>query len=121
MAAHVRNLTFDCGNAFAQAMFWAEVLEYEPSPGTRPGVPECAILGPDGRRLLFMEVPESKQVKNRVHLDLVASDRTPEQETERVVALGAVRVAEVLEPDGEHWVVLEDPEGNEFCVLHNQF
>lgn len=68
-----------------------------------------------GRRLLFNQVPEQKTVKNRVHLDLhVGADRRP-AEVARLEGLGASVQREVDEPGGR-WVLMTDPEGNEFCV-----
>lgn len=66
------------------------------------------------RPLLFLAVPETKSVKNRLHLDLAPGDQA--REVERLVALGAVRT-DVGQDGTEDWVVLADPEGNEFCVL----
>lgn len=78
------------------------------------------IIDPHGpQRLLFIEVPDSKQVKNRLHLDLVPTDRTRDEEIERVVALGATPIADLRRVDGTGWLVLGDPEGNEFCVLRS--
>ena len=72
----------------------------------------------DGRtRLLFIEVPEAKQIKNRLHFDLRPTDATREDEVARLLALGATEVADHRRPDGSGWVTLADPEGNEFCVL----
>ncbi|MFI9549719.1 VOC family protein [Streptomyces sp. NPDC052016] len=68
-----------------------------------------------GRRLLFQRVPEAKTVKNRLHLDLHPGDGRRAGEVERLTALGASLLREVKEPSGE-WVVMADPEGNEFCV-----
>ncbi|GGX73302.1 VOC family protein [Streptomyces fructofermentans] len=68
-----------------------------------------------GRRLLFQRVPEPKTVKNRLHLDLHPGQGTREGEVARLTALGATVLREVKEPQGE-WVVMADPEGNEFCV-----
>ncbi|MFB8181581.1 VOC family protein [Streptomyces sp. NPDC055966] len=68
-----------------------------------------------GRRLLFQRVPEPKTAKNRLHLDLHAGPERRAQEVARLEALGARVVREVTEPAGQ-WVVLTDPEGNEFCV-----
>lgn len=68
-----------------------------------------------GRRLLFQRVPEAKTVKNRLHLDLHPGDGRREGEVERLEALGASVLRRVKEPAGE-WVVMADPEGNEFCV-----
>ncbi|WP_062640166.1 VOC family protein [Streptomyces maremycinicus] len=68
-----------------------------------------------GRRLLFQRVPEAKTVKNRLHLDLHPGDGLRAGEVERLTALGASVLREVKEPSGQ-WVVMADPEGNEFCV-----
>jgi Glyoxalase-like domain len=69
-----------------------------------------------GRRLLFQRVPEAKTVKNRLHLDVHADDGQRAAEVERLTGLGASVLREVREQGGE-WVVMADPEGNEFCVL----
>jgi predicted enzyme related to lactoylglutathione lyase len=75
------------------------------------------LVAPDGSyNLLFVKVPEAKVVKNRVHVDLQAIDSTRDHEVVRLVALGATVVADRRRPDGAGWVVLADPEGNEFCV-----
>ena len=66
--------------------------------------------------LLFIPVPEGKTAKNRMHPDLAPVDRTRDEEVERLVALGATRIADHRAADGAGWVVLADPEGNEFCV-----
>ncbi|WP_432134285.1 MULTISPECIES: VOC family protein [unclassified Streptomyces] len=68
-----------------------------------------------GRRLLFQRVPEEKSGKNRLHLDLHAGAERRATEVERLTALGASVLREVAEPGGR-WVVMADPEGNEFCV-----
>jgi len=68
-----------------------------------------------GRRLLFQRVPEAKTVKNRLHLDLHPGPGRRDDEVERLVGLGAGVLRRVKEPAGE-WVVMADPEGNEFCV-----
>jgi hypothetical protein len=68
-----------------------------------------------GRRLLFQRVPEAKTVKNRVHLDVHAPDGRREAEAARLQALGASVQRHVKEQGGE-WVLMTDPEGNEFCV-----
>ena len=64
-------------------------------------------------------MPDDKQVKNRVHLDLVPTDRTRDEEVERVLALGAAVVDDQRKPDGTGWVVFADPEGNELCILRS--
>ncbi|MFF3940774.1 VOC family protein [Streptomyces phaeofaciens] len=68
-----------------------------------------------GRRLLFQRVPEPKAGKNRLHLDLHPGEGRRAGEVERLTALGASVLREVREPSGT-WVVMADPEGNEFCV-----
>ncbi|WP_375433581.1 VOC family protein [uncultured Friedmanniella sp.] len=66
---------------------------------------------------MFIEVPEAKSVKNRLHLDLRPVEGTRDEEVARLLALGATEVADLRRPDGGGWVTLADPEGNEFCVL----
>ncbi|MDQ1047784.1 VOC family protein [Streptomyces sp. V4I2] len=68
-----------------------------------------------GRRLLFQRVPEAKTGKNRLHVDLHPGEGRRAAEVERLTGLGASVLREVKEPSGE-WVVMADPEGNEFCV-----
>ncbi|MFD4985866.1 VOC family protein [Streptomyces sp. NPDC058374] len=68
-----------------------------------------------GRRILFQRVPEPKSGKNRLHLDLHPGEGRRDAEMERLTGLGATVVREVAEPGGT-WVVMRDPEGNEFCV-----
>ncbi|MEV5435321.1 VOC family protein [Streptomyces sp. NPDC052682] len=68
-----------------------------------------------GRRLLFQRVPEAKTVKNRLHIDVHAARGQREDEVARLERLGASVLRRVREPGGE-WVVMADPEGNEFCV-----
>ena len=69
----------------------------------------------DGPRLAFQRVPEPKTVKNRVHVDVWAVDGKLDAEVERLLALGASEVERVTDESGT-FVVMQDPEGNEFCV-----
>jgi Glyoxalase-like domain len=119
MTARVRNITFDCANPSALAGFWSQVTGYREDPED-PNLPEdqeAALVGPDGQaNLLFIRVPEAKTVKNRVHVDLMPTDRTRDEEVARLLGLGATLVADHRRPDGTGWAVLADPEGNEFCV-----
>jgi len=71
-------------------------------------------------RLLFIEVPEGKQVKNRVHLDLEPTDRARDDEIDRVISIGASPLYDLRKEDGSGWLVLADPEGNEFCILRSR-
>jgi uncharacterized protein YndB with AHSA1/START domain len=107
----IANVTIDCADAARLAGFWAAALGYVPAGG---GPDWAALEEPSGAgpRLLFMRVPEPKVVKNRVHLDLNVEDRLAE--AERLVALGARQLRTVAE--GAGWMVMADPEGNEFCI-----
>ena len=66
--------------------------------------------------MVFVSVPESKVLKNRVHLDLMPEDGDQDEELKRLLSLGATIVDDrrTMSPGG--WVVLADPEGNEFCL-----
>jgi catechol 2,3-dioxygenase-like lactoylglutathione lyase family enzyme len=119
MPVRIRNVTVDCTDPYAQVTFWAAVTGYREDPDNpnAPGGPEGLLVGPDGAAaLLFIAVPEAKSGKNRVHLDVVPTDRTRDAEVDRILALGAALVDDRRNPDGTGWVVLADPEGNEFCV-----
>ena len=139
-------VVFDCADPERVARFWAEALHYklqDPPQGFESweaflesqNVPReewnsaSAIVDPDGKgpRIYFQRVPEGKVVKNRVHLDLNVSGgretsaeekrRLVDAEVERLVGLGATvfRPGSVGQFD-EYWAVLQDVEGNEFCV-----
>ena len=64
-------------------------------------------------------MPEAKSTKNRIHLDLRPSADGRDEELARLLGLGATQVADLRNPDGTGWVVLADPEGNEFCILRS--
>ncbi len=122
MSSRLSHTTIDCTNAYALSQFWNDVLGYTDVPGdpNEPGHEECMIVGTaPAPRLLFIEVPERKQIKNRLHFDLVPTDRTRDEETERVLALGATIIHDLRATDGTGWAVLADPEGNEFCILRS--
>lgn len=112
MSASIGNITVDCVDPLRVAGFWAAALEYR-HEGAGEGW--ASLIPPTSRhpRLYFQRVPERKAVKNRIHLDLNAGDLGAE--VERLVGLGAIRGLDFRE-NGEHWVTMLDPEGNEFCV-----
>jgi predicted enzyme related to lactoylglutathione lyase len=114
VASTVDALTFDCADPRRVAGFWAAVLGYRL---VDIGDEDPYVADPQGRGwpILFLVVPEGKTVKNRLHLDLRASDSMA-KEVERVRALGAT-VFRYVEEGGSFWTVMLDPEGNEFCVL----
>jgi hypothetical protein len=138
-------LVFDTADPDREARFWAEALGYQlqpPPPGfdtwtaflEAQGIPEerrndaSAIVDPDGKgpRIFFQRVPEGKTAKNRMHMDLnvsgghsIALDerkRRVDLEVGRLRTVGASDERGAIERDGEYWVRMNDPEGNEFCV-----
>jgi hypothetical protein len=115
MPSRIECTVFDCRDPEAQAMFWCAALDYEIQRRWRDAYDmEYVEAGADGQpMLLFFPVPDRKQAKNRVHLD-IRSAGPQYDEVARLVALGARVVAD--DPK-QPWVVLQDPEGNEFCVL----
>ncbi len=122
MTALISHTTFDSLNAFAQSVFWGNVLGFQEDADdpNSPGDEECMIFSEDGtQRLLFIELPDAKHLKNRVHLDLKPAEGVRDQELERLLKLGSLQVADRRRTDGSGWVVLSDPEGNEFCILRS--
>jgi hypothetical protein len=119
MGSLVRHITIDCADAFRLGTFWAAVLDAELSEEDAPGDPE-ALVESKGGTLLFVTVPEPKTLKNRIHLDVVPTDRTRDEEVARLLSLGATLVADHRLPDGRGWVTLSDLEGNEFCVERSE-
>jgi len=111
----VRDLIVDCSDSPGLARFWGAVLE-RPVEGAGEGF---WVSLPDGNQpsgIFFREVADGKQVKNRLHLDLNPGDGTLAAELERLTALGATVLARHNRGSDLGWVVLADPEGNEFCV-----
>ncbi len=144
MATRIQ-VVFDCADPDRLARFWASALHYRiPDPPDGFGtweewlkaqdIPEeewnsaSAVEDPDGAgpRIYFQRVPEQKIVKNRVHIDLNVSGgakvplderrRQVDAEVERLVKEGATVFRPGSVERGEYWVVMQDPEGNEFCV-----
>ena len=105
------SITFAAADPQKLAVFWAEATGRK----IETSEPYFALLGANasGARMLFPKVPEGKSVKNRMHVDFRARDR--EAEVARLVGLGATR-GETYDEHGINWTVVQDPEGNEFCV-----
>lgn len=122
MSLRIRHITLDCADPYSLSRFWAQLLGYREDPGdpNRPGRDEALLVDPQGTAgLLFIRVPEPKTVKNRLHFDVWpdgADGLGRDQAIEHVLALGASLVDDHREQDGPGWVVLADPEGNEFCL-----
>jgi predicted enzyme related to lactoylglutathione lyase len=118
MASTLRNVTVDCTDALSLARFWAAVLGWNVYHDEDPPVLVTPHFPPsgDGPGMLFIPVPEPRTVKNRMHVDLQPSDRTREEEVERLLELGATVVEDHRSEDGSGWVWMADPEGNDFCV-----
>lgn len=110
MPITLEHIVFDSRNAAELAGFWAGVLE---STVDAEGNEFFATVnkGGDGPALMFLQVPEPKAGKNRLHLDYSTGDWAAE--VDRIVGLGAKRVGE-FDEYGAHWVTLADPEGNVF-------
>ena len=119
MASSLLAVVVDCRDARAQATFWAEALSRRMS---ERNTDEFLVDDPSrsGSPLYFMKVPEEKQVKNRLHLDLVTPG-SMEEEVARLVDAGATTVEVRQDPPSldnpDVWTVMKDPEGNEFCVF----
>jgi len=112
----------------AQARWWAETLDWRivyESDDEVMIVPQHALdksrqipLNEQGPGLEFVSVPEGKTIKNRLHIDLAPrADDDQDAEVQRLLDRGARRVNVGQDEDAVSWVVLADPEGNEFCVL----
>ena len=126
MAMTVTNLTFDCSDARKLAEFWAALTGWAVFYDDDSEVMVAPHFPPTGLKLLFIPVPEGKTAKNRLHLDvrtapgLHGDERMAalEEECARLVGLGAARVRrdEPSPPTSHGFIVMTDPEGNEFCL-----
>ena len=124
MTSKFTEIAIDCADPASLAEFWCAVLGYEVqhtedneyiSIGS-PEVPDAKTRrGPVPPTLGFARVPEGKTGKNRLHIDVNPVDRGQDEEVRRLLALGAHHAE--MDPGEFSWVILTDPEGNEFCVL----
>jgi catechol 2,3-dioxygenase-like lactoylglutathione lyase family enzyme len=120
MSCRLSELVVDCQDPESLSRFWCEVLGYvelsreEPDNGIEIG--PTTGFGGAAPTLVFSRVPTEKTGKLRLHLDVNPVDRDQDAELERLLALGA-RVADIGQTGEEAWHCLEDPEGNEFCLL----
>jgi len=115
MAAQL-GLVLDCSDPERLAGFWSEAIGYT----TLGGAGNYVVLVDEAGqqpKLLLQQVSEAKAGKNRMHFDIETP--TVDEEVRRLEALGARRLeAEAIEEHGTRWVVMADPEGNEFCVCN---
>ncbi|MEV8377710.1 VOC family protein [Kribbella sp. NPDC056861] len=117
MTSVVRTVTFDARDPYELAGFWLQVLRADRPADDAPGDPYAAVTTAEVK-LLFEQNDDVKAGKNRLHLDLVP-DGPRDAEVEWLLTLGASIYADHREVDGTGWVVMHDPEGNEFCVLRS--
>lgn len=118
VALRIDTITFDCADTMGLARFWGAALGWEVDDDIDD---EGAFVRPRGggalfgQGLFFQRVPEDKVVKNRVHIDLRPEDAMA-TEVERLRELGATLIGRI-DVEGSFWTVMQDPEGNELCVL----
>ena len=121
MACRFTELVVDCRDPESLAAFWAAVLDYRVLSREEDEVeigPEAGFGGP-APTLVFGRVAEPKTGKLRLHIDVSPTDRDQDDELQRLLDLGARR-ADVGQTGDESWHVLQDPEGNEFCLLRTR-
>ncbi|MDQ1626292.1 MAG: hypothetical protein QOI54_36 [Actinomycetota bacterium] len=120
MATSLLAIVVDCRDSFSQATYWATALDHQVS---ERNANEYEVSDPSsgGTPLYFMNVPGAKTVKNRLHID-ISTDGSIENEVGRLVACGGTLVEMCQDPaalaNPDTWAVMQDPEGNEFCVLN---
>ena len=124
MTSRFTELVIDCHDPELLAAFWCEVLDFTVLDRSE-GKVEIASWEPTAEAiragqmpptLMFIQVPEGKTVKNRLHLDVSPVDATTGDEVTRLLSLGAT-TKDVGQGAGRNWVVMADPEGNEFDVM----
>ncbi|SDS39658.1 VOC family protein [Microlunatus soli] len=114
----ILNVTFDCADSDRMSRFWSDLTGWPRAKVEMPGNPFWWI-GPDEDtlpHLVFVQVPEPKESKNRLHLDLLPQSESQDQELLRLESLGARIVDDRRESEPGGWIVMADPEGNEFCL-----
>jgi len=109
-SSYIKSVTWDCGDALALAAFWAAALGSNVDEDSKPDRAFVEAAGWGGPNMWFVNVPEAKSAKNRLHFDLRAPAGVAD-EVRRLERLGATVVR-----GGDELVVMHDPEGNEFCV-----
>jgi catechol 2,3-dioxygenase-like lactoylglutathione lyase family enzyme len=122
MSCRISELVIDCVDMEKLAAFWSEVLGYEElgreDDEIEIGPPGAGVGGPQPT-LIFSPSTDPRPAKLRLHIDVNPTDRDQEAELERLLSLGA-RKADIGQTGEESWHVLQDPEGNEFCLLRRR-
>ncbi len=107
-------LAIDANDVESLAGFWCTATDYEIAESLFPFVAVLASDDPSYPRIIVLQVPESKTAKNRLHMEFKSTDL--KSDADRIVTLGGTLVAE--RQFGEtRWIVMQDPEGNEFCLV----
>ncbi len=122
MSCRISELVVECTDAEGLAAFWCAVLDWvelDREGGSIEIGPPVAGFGGLQPTMILSPQPEPKPQQLRLHFDVNPVDRDQAQELERLLALGA-RVADIGQTGEEHWHVLEDPEGNVFCLLRRR-
>jgi predicted enzyme related to lactoylglutathione lyase len=113
------HVVLDAADVDALRAFWIEALGYEESGEFEQYRSAVPAGGADGPKFIFQQVPEGRTAsKNRLHIDIEVGDDLY-AECERLVALGATRLSEEIVDAGTRWIVMADPEQNEFCLVHH--
>lgn len=119
MPARQIDIVIDAADPDALREFWVAAMGYEPSGAFnqyRAARPPAGDVGP---KFVFQQVDDQQTpTKNRLHVDILVGDEI-ERETNRLAELGATRVSDLVEEGGASWIVLADPEGNEFCLVYD--
>jgi predicted enzyme related to lactoylglutathione lyase len=119
MPARTLAIVIDAADPDALRDFWVAAMRYEPfgaAGAYRSATPPAGEVGP---KIVFQQVDDPRTpTKNRLHLDIVVGDEI-EAETARLLELGATKVTGLIEEVGTSWIVLADPEGNEFCLVYD--
>ena len=99
--------------------FWVAAMRYRPHGSAGPYRSAIPVEGSSGPKLVFQQVDDPQTAtKNRLHIDIIVGDEM-EREVERLVGLGARPLTELIAEVGTKWIVMADPEGNEFCLVYD--
>jgi hypothetical protein len=112
-------VVIDADDVDALRAFWVEALGYAPYAGSGQYRSALPADGGEGPKLIFQAVPEGRPAgKNRLHIDIEVGEAM-ESECDRLIGLGATRLGDPLAEAGTEWIVMADPEANEFCLVHH--